>query len=146
MRVFASDARWIGLALVTTVAVSMTGCEPKRIKVYPVSGKVLDANNKPAVGALVMLHPTGNDKVAPKAVGSVQEDGTFSLTTYVEKDGAAEGEYAITVSWIPPKKTPFEKELPDKAPAKFGKAESSPIPKFKVSPEGPNVVPTIIVK
>jgi hypothetical protein len=56
----------------------------------------------PPAGALVVFHPT--DPAAEKAIGGkpfgkVKEDGTFTLTTYAEGDGAPEGEYGVTIDW-----------------------------------------------
>ena len=98
-----SRAVW---ALSATVAVlALAGCGrsgPARVAVYPVQGKV-EVNGKPAAGAVVILHPKG-DPAAPAARGEVKEDGTFVAGTYASGDGAAEGDYIVTVEWFKPVK------------------------------------------
>jgi hypothetical protein len=56
----------------------------------------------PPAGALVVFHPVSADRekqVGGKPFAKVKEDGTFTLTTYTEDDGAPEGEYGVTVDW-----------------------------------------------
>ncbi|AMV27812.1 hypothetical protein VT84_25645 [Gemmata sp. SH-PL17] len=68
-------------------------------RVEPVSGSVF-VNGNPAVGAVVTFHPAapqGQNKLRPRGV--VQADGTFRLTTYTTGDGAATGDYAVTLYW-----------------------------------------------
>lgn len=66
---------------------------------YKTTGKVT-FQNQPCNGALVVFHPLAagreND---PKPVGTTRDDGTYSLTTFAEDDGAPEGEYAVTIVW-----------------------------------------------
>ncbi|MBY0456438.1 MAG: hypothetical protein K2V38_03815, partial [Gemmataceae bacterium] len=69
--------------------------------------KVTYRKTTPPAGALVVFHPTGPDaekKIGGKPFGKVGDDGTFTLTTYTEKDGAPEGEYGVTIDWRPPAK------------------------------------------
>ena len=78
------------------------GCaDSSRMKVYPVSGKVL-YKGEPAVGAEIAFF--GLDEALmtraspfPKAV--VTADGSFSLSSYAPGDGAPTGNYAITMVW-----------------------------------------------
>jgi hypothetical protein len=62
-----------------------------------VKGKVL-YKNQPLAGALVVFHPKGgsNDMKAERPTGLTKDDGTFTLTTG-QKDGAAAGEYKVTI-------------------------------------------------
>lgn len=98
------------LALLSAVLLGLSGCGSRSSssypKVEPVSGKVL-AKGAPAAGAVVTFHPvapTAQNRLRPRGV--VQTDGTFRLTTYATGDGAAAGEYAVTLAWP-------EKEDPD---------------------------------
>jgi hypothetical protein len=50
------------------------------------------------------VSPTGENKLRPRGV--TRADGTFRLTTYTTGDGAAAGDYAVTLYWP-------EKEDPD---------------------------------
>lgn len=85
-------------------AALLAGCgkpEPGEKPVFPVSGAVL-VDGKPAKGAVVMFHPlpiTQGRFDMVRSRGTVQDDGTFKLSTYKNDDGAPEGEYAVTVYW-----------------------------------------------
>src|SRR5438128_11867021 len=71
-----------------------------RRSLYPVRGAVL-VNQKPAEGALVVFHPIDDaEGTAPKPRGNVQADGSFTLSTHEKDDGAAVGEYVVTINWL----------------------------------------------
>ena len=82
---------------------SLAGCnraEPP-VPVHPVSGKVF-YDGKPAEGVRVFLQPISAPavpKIPCNPHGVTQADGSFTLTTYVEGDGAAEGSYKVTLFW-----------------------------------------------
>lgn len=63
-----------------------------------VNGQVMH-RGKPAVGAIVSFHKVGADPNVGQPSGKVQDDGTFTLTSYRPGDGAAVGEYRVTISW-----------------------------------------------
>jgi hypothetical protein len=97
---------------------SLVGCNnssiPGRPEVYPVSGELF-VNGRPAAKAIVELRVVGNllkDHWRPHAI--VDEDGSFSLTTFKTDDGAPVGDYALTVSWPSPPKRPFDPNGPDR--------------------------------
>lgn len=78
----------------------LAGCGQAGKEVYPVTGEVLYKGKQPCAGALVVFHPKGATGVAvdrPNAV--VREDGTFTLSTFADHDGAPPGEYGVTVVW-----------------------------------------------
>jgi hypothetical protein len=82
------------------LAAFVLGCggpEPPEA-VHAVNGQVT-YRGKPAVGAIVVFHKVGADPSSGQPSGKVQDDGTFSLTSYQPGDGAAEGEYRVTISW-----------------------------------------------
>jgi len=92
----------------------LVGCGRSATTTYPVSGKVLDANGKPAVNAMVMFHPVpANPDVKNPPIGRVDEQGDFRLTSFVKDDGAPPGDYVVTIEWRPLKKTPFSPEPDD---------------------------------
>jgi hypothetical protein len=66
--------------------------------VQAVKGQVI-YRGQPAVGAIVVFHKVGADPNTGQPSGKVLDDGTFTLTSYRPGDGAAEGEYRVTVSW-----------------------------------------------
>lgn len=92
----------VGLLSVCLVLAS-GGCRPsqqhERLPVYPVRGQVF-YQGRPAVGALVRLHPlppTPTPPFLPR--GLVGADGSFTLTTYDPGDGAPAGDYAVSLDW-----------------------------------------------
>jgi hypothetical protein len=136
-------------ALIVAGAAFLPGCAAKgRKPVYPAHGRVLDADNKPAAGALVILHPVapgGTD--AAKPLGYVGEDGSFALTTYVKDDGAPEGDYVATVEWQPPPANPFagRKQATDRLKGKYSDPKTSPF-RFKIEKQEDNDLPPIILR
>jgi hypothetical protein len=132
-------ARWLGVAAVVCLA----SCSNGRTPVFPVHGQVLDAKQKPAVGALVVFHPVNPEpKEQPKPLGRVDENGRFELTTHVGGDGAPAGTYVITIVWPTPKKSPFDREGGDQLQGRYANPERSQI-RFTVEGKSDNEVPTI---
>jgi hypothetical protein len=100
----------------------------------------VDAAGKPVVGAAIVFHPVENPGDSRhKPAGVTDAQGNFSLTTYLENDGAPAGEYAVTMEWRPVPKTPLEPEKPDRLRGKFRDPKTSP---FKATvKEGTNELP-----
>jgi hypothetical protein len=75
-----------------------------------VHGKVLYRGN-PIQGALVVFHPKGNDDMnTQRPSGLTASDGSFSLSTGRDQ-GAAEGEYVVTVVWLKEPEPPAGKKV-----------------------------------
>jgi hypothetical protein len=89
----------LGAAAVPLIlAVLTAGCGSRRPAVHVVRGQVL-VGDRPAAHVQVTFHPVG--AAGPEAshpVGRTDDEGRFTLTTYVRSDGAAEGEYQVTVT------------------------------------------------
>lgn len=64
---------------------------------FPVTGKVLLPDGKPAAHATVVLHPVDTSAADVRPHGKVAPDGTFRVGTYGADDGAPAGEYRVTV-------------------------------------------------
>lgn len=103
----------VPLSILPVAALLAAGCagssETGPVAVHPVTGKVV-YDGKPAAGVEVTLLPTDAPMVPriprnPHAVTGA--DGRFSITTYAEGDGAAEGGYMVVLSW-PVKETKSE--------------------------------------
>jgi hypothetical protein len=113
-------------ALLLAASCSGDGRRP----VFPVRGQVL-YEGKPPPGALVIFHPLNDpDPRAPRAVARVDADGNFTPTTYRTDDGAAAGEYAVTVTWVQEvdnQSAPKEEQRPPRnlVPDRYGKPETS---------------------
>jgi hypothetical protein len=91
-----------------------------------VEGQVLDAEDKPAAGALVIFHPVkADDQDLNKPRGYVDDNGRFSLTTYEKDDGAPEGDYIVTIEWRARKTSPFDKEGGDQLAGRYSNPKTS---------------------
>ena len=83
---------------------ALAGCgdEDWQAQTYPARGTIT-INGAPPAGAVVELHSTGEQpdvrNSRPWAV--VQEDGSYSLSTYEKEDGAPVGTYKVVVRWPP---------------------------------------------
>src|SRR5262245_35440518 len=124
------------------LALVLPGCGSGEVPVFPVRGRVLDKQGNPAAGALVVLQPLGAEAKSTRAVGRTDDNGEFKLTTNKENDGAPAGEFAVTVTWPTPKKTPFDAEGPDKLGGALATAEKSKL-RFTVEKRPDNEIPVI---
>jgi hypothetical protein len=93
------------------VAVGCSGSEATVVP-HPVSGRVM-YDGKPAVGVVVTLLPSDAPMVPripqnPHAVTGA--DGRFTITTFAEGDGAAEGGYQVVLIWPPARDEKSESE------------------------------------
>ncbi|WP_165247105.1 hypothetical protein [Paludisphaera soli] len=103
--------RALGRAAMLAAAAAAFGCSDDAasgpgVPVFPVKGKVT-FEGEPAAGAFVVFNPktppkAGAEAYTPRA--TVQADGSFSLTSATEGDGAPAGDYAVTVQWTKPVK------------------------------------------
>src|SRR5262245_59643767 len=81
------------------LALGLTGCGDGRIKVYPASGQVL-YNGEPLKGVDIAFHPLdpkSNTGYPPHA--TTDENGKFTLTTFLKDDGAPAGEFQVAVAF-----------------------------------------------
>jgi hypothetical protein len=125
--------------LVALVAMLATSCESnKRVPVFPVSGQVL-FGGKPIPRALLVFHPAGESSLRP--LGAAEEDGSFTLSTYDDGDGAPVGEYIVTVEWRRLATIDDDKPPPNLLPAKYTNPKTSGLT-ARIT-EGDNVLPPI---
>jgi hypothetical protein len=76
----------------------------------------------------VIFHATDKrDAKVPNPVGHVDDKGSFTLTTYTKDDGAPEGDYAVTIEWRTPKKSPFDPERQDKLRGRYSNPKTTPL-------------------
>lgn len=78
---------------VATLGVVVAGCGSDRLPVAPVEGKVI-YHGKPVEFGSVMFQP---DK-GPAGRGVIQPDGSFTLSTYSEGDGAVIGQHKVRIA------------------------------------------------
>jgi hypothetical protein len=115
----------------------LTGCgNGDNFSTAPVTGKVV-LNGEPVTEGSITFSPIsdGKSELSGKpASGTIQSDGTFTLTTYEEGDGAVVGKHRVMYS--PPLIVPGD-------PAAGGHAAAAPKSKY----EGATVVtPEVEVK
>jgi hypothetical protein len=120
------------LLAVPLVFWAIWGCNGSPQKtLVPVRGK-LTVDGKPAVGAIVTLHPAVDDPQAVRPTGQTRADGEFELTSYYSGDGAAPGEYRVTVTWLqpqPPRSQGEGDDLPPRSllPALYSNPGTTPL-------------------
>ncbi len=70
------------------------GCNNGQLKTYPVQGKVVFADGSPVKVGTV---ETKSVEHGVQATGTINLDGTFTLTTYKPDDGAVAGQHRCVV-------------------------------------------------
>jgi len=97
---------WILLILVCS------GCNSGKLKTYPIEGQVVFEDGSPVKVGIVETKAVGG---AVQATGSIAKDGSFSLTTYRQNDGAIAGEHKVViVQFIP------VEDIPNYRPSTMG--------------------------
>ena len=91
--------RRVSALVVLSLLVFVSACSSGRKPVYPVKGQVL-VNGKPAANAQILFHPAEGAPDELRPAGHTDDDGYFTLTSYVNGDGAPEGNYNVTVTWF----------------------------------------------
>lgn len=91
-----SQWRWdrYVVCLAATLVVAMAGCNSDRLPTHPVSGTLeFKDGSFPMFGEIEFF----NEANKINARGKINRDGSFSLTTYEESDGAVEGFHKIAI-------------------------------------------------
>jgi hypothetical protein len=89
------------MSLTPLFFLTLTGCGhsgPYSGPLYPVTGQVLLADGKPVMGGFVQFIPKQGGLQASAKIGM---DGTFSLKSLKNREGAAPGEYKIRIEPSP---------------------------------------------
>lgn len=136
----------VGRVAAVVVLVGIAGCgQSDRVQVHPVEGQ-LNWNGQPLAGAFVVLHPVAKSdaRVLP-ARAQTDATGKFQVTTYEQADGAAKGEYLMTVEYFRPVKngSGFEPG-PNVMPPKVSRPDLTDI-KVRVA-EGKNTLEPIALR
>ncbi len=95
---YARSTRHLGLALIAGLLV---GCGNNPLGLQPVTGTVT-VDGKPAAGVRLVFCPVNASEEAMKQrpMGTTDEQGKYSLTTFVLGDGAPPGDYKISATWL----------------------------------------------
>lgn len=86
-------------SVVIALCAALTGCGksgPDRPAVFPARGQIT-IDGMPATTGRLTLTPVKPDPKQPAAIGKVESDGKFQLSTFADADGAAEGEFDATL-------------------------------------------------
>lgn len=100
--------RWICILAV----LMLVGCNSGKLKTYPVQGQVVFEDGSPVKVGTVETKAFGK---SVQATGSIATDGSFTLTTYRENDGAIAGEHEVVIVQF----IPIE-EIPNYRPSTMG--------------------------
>lgn len=136
-----------GFTLFSLMALVSLGCGSGdgNVLVYPVRGTV-KFNDKPMVGGGSIAFIPKSSQAGKTAGGKVNEDGTYTLSTYGDGDGSMAGEFRVVItqivekepeivpdgSGIAPKPTVIV-PVTDRIPAKYADYTASPL-SAKVEP------------
>src|SRR5262245_50583435 len=142
MRLFIQGARWVGASVALC---ALIGCGNSGV--YPVKGKVTFEGKPMAGGGSIMFLPLGK-QAGKQAGGTIDPDGTYTLTTNSPGDGSLPGEFRVVVVQVTEKeaeRTPDGKapakgwSLPpaDRIPTVYGDQDRSPL-KATVEAKNPN--------
>lgn len=115
--------RMAWMAVLVSLAVTI-GCGPAGPKLVPVRGRVVYADGRPVTAASVCFTPEAATDDLKLATSLLMEDGTFTLRTYPDGDGAMIGAYKVTISlgrgtprnlaqYTRLKDTPFKVDVPE---------------------------------
>ena len=96
----------------------LAGCDsqPDKVATHPVNGQIY-YDGKPAAGVRVFLLPTSAPMIPQVPMnphGVTGPDGRFTLSTFSEGDGAAEGGYQVILFWPPETKEDEEGSSEDR--------------------------------
>jgi hypothetical protein len=115
--------------IVAILLLCACGCGPGHAPTAVVEGKVLLKGKPLEFGAIAFMPDNG-----PIARGTVQSDGTFTLTTYSKNDGAVLGMHRVRIGCYEAQKPGFKMPKVEDfglgkslIPEKYTKAETSGI-------------------
>ena len=131
----------VGLGLVVVVGLLLAGCGNRSaVKLHPVRGQVF-FKDQPAEGAKVVFLPAGEENAAYRGArpsATVSADGSFEMFTEPHGIGAPAGEYAVLITWFPPRDENPNANPKNKLPNKYGD-QAKPLLKATVK-EGENTL------
>jgi hypothetical protein len=143
----------IGGWLVLLLALGVGGClrAPAQLELHPALGEVRSAG-RPAPGVHITLYPTPETQSRVGALRPhAQADGSgkFTLGTYVQDDGAPQGEWLVTLTWPDDRLSPAVRDeilangdaLPDRLQGRYASPTASSL-RFTIGP-GSNRLPPI---
>jgi hypothetical protein len=127
-----------GLLGLAVICFALAGCGRSSAKLYPVHGQVF-YKDQPAEGAQVVFLPAGEENAqyrGARPAATVAADGSFEIETQPHGVGAPAGDYAVLITWFPPRDENPNANPRNKLPAKYSDPRS-PVLKVTVK-EGDN--------
>lgn len=136
--------RWLMQTAIAGICLLATGCGSNAPQeMYPVSGNVkMEDGTVPLVPNginTITFNPErrlrGDSRLAKGASGTIQEDGSYTLTTVKPGDGAFAGKYKVsfTISTYPPPRNRKGGVIANE----YEKAETTPL-EVEVGPDSDN--------
>lgn len=109
---------FVALLSIGTILLSAVGCSSGNGATEPVSGKVTFKDGSPVAGGTIVFADVAENS---SSIGYIQQDGTYTLGTFAETDGAPTGKYKVTVTG--------DSEYGKKSAvnARFGQQSSTPL-------------------
>jgi hypothetical protein len=87
-----------GVVCLAAIAFVVAGCSGDQQPTAPVSGKVT-FNGEAVTSGIISFSPIASETEGAKsAAGVVQSDGSYTLTTYADNDGAVIGKHRVLYS------------------------------------------------
>ncbi len=114
--------RYFARSSLAGVLVAAVGCGggSDAVEVHPVHGTITYQGKPMAGGGSIAFVPTGGQK-GKGAGGTINEDGTYTLTTYADGDGSMVGDFRVVISQT------VQKEPEPGAPGEEGSGSGEPI-------------------
>ncbi|MBA2117641.1 carboxypeptidase-like regulatory domain-containing protein [Bremerella alba] len=84
----------VATLLFASTLLGFLGCSGSGGATEVVTGKVSFADGSPVSGGTIVFADTQNNS---SSVGYIKEDGTYTLGTFGESDGAPKGRYKVTI-------------------------------------------------
>lgn len=129
-------------AALASLGLMFTGCGPSRDPNLPPTapaGGTVTYNGKPIDHGAITLHPLGEGN---PAVGAIDANGNFELSTYARGDGAVLGQHKVTVDIPPPLDGMHAGEVL-KVPKAYTAPETSPIT-VEITADGENRLQLVV--
>jgi len=117
-----------------------------RLPVFHAKGSLQTDDGKPLSEAKLVFHPVHElpadaSKFLPRA--RTKDDGTFTVSTYADDDGAPPGEYWVTVSWRGNEPNLRNEEEAEQVPMEYRNRSTKLRCKIE---EGENTIPPFEIK
>ncbi len=117
-------------ALVLVFAILLMGCGDSNPNTVPVEGRVT-LDGQPVSEGTITFQPVEPAEGFPRrpAIGLLQTDGSYRLSTFDENDGAVPGSYQVMVVSVTGGPTPEEPDAPEqwRIPQRYGTPGQSPL-------------------